>query len=376
MTQKPIVVLDPSSTGHHPQFLRLLFEVAGGGGNCTFYVDEGLVESLSVSETGRVQSIQELGKNPAAQLNNLVRRNKSLNHIFLPRMNTYLQPLLQTSLPGMRVSGIWFSPQSAAWVHGGGLKKRMKGLLEILRMNRMVRQCGLEKLFILNDPATAAFLTRQTRIPLGVESLADPVPELPSPSAPRAELRRDLGISEEKTVFGLFGALREGKGMESAITAFSDFQPEARLLIAGEALPNFKPRLEKLLDSHSGMVSEGRLMPRVEKLTDQQLADYLEAVDYILLPYENVWGSSGFLGHGARSGKPVLAARQGLLGALVKRYRLGHVFDPGNPASWRAVLMESMDGLPSQDPDGVKAYLHDNSEESFQDTLTRYFLNP
>ena len=53
--------------------------------------------------------------------------------------------------------------------------------------------------------------------------------------------------------------------------------------------------------------------------------------DAVLIPYKNTESSSGIIGHAASSQKPVITINKGLLGDIVKQYKLGWLIEESSP---------------------------------------------
>jgi glycosyltransferase involved in cell wall biosynthesis len=395
------LILDPVTTGHHAEYLRYLMEACGRrkdeGATFRFFVHAQVEEELgSAGGAVSVQALPAQADTPEKQLAHVLRaagEGGGPVRLFLPRMNGYAGALLGGSLrvpvmlscvsepgnaqrEGMEISGIWFGPRSAAWVHGGGgLRARLGGIREIITVRRLRDRAGLRRLFILNDPATARAMQRWLRLPGGVCALADPVPELAVPAGERPASRKRLELAPGTTAFGLLGALREAKGVEETLAALARWQPpsgrSATLLLAGEPLPEFMPRLERALADWRVTGRGVRLVTRLNRLSDADFAGCLAACDYLLLPYRNVHNSSGLLGHAAAVGKPVLASAGGLLGQLVREHGLGGTFVPRSARSFHAALEAALAGKVAQESILARRYLSENSVAAFQQTLLR-----
>lgn len=291
---------------------------------------------------------------------------------FFPRINTYLKDLLQAGRleAGPAISGIWFGPQSAAWVHGGGIARRLKGLLELYRIRCLRNRSNLQRLYILNDERTARFIQKWVKLPGGVIPLLDPVDSLPDETV---DFRIKHGIPEDAVVFGLIGAHRSGKGVQEALSIMAEWKPKTDkpvvLLLAGECLPAFEEELQSSLSEWGLEEREVRLITDLRFLSREDLSACFTCSDYLLMPYRNVYGSSGILGHAARYRKPVLASKGGLIGHLTREYGLGHTFKPTNGNAFLDALDKAIAGDVSQDESGAERYLNANSVESFQQTL-------
>jgi glycosyltransferase involved in cell wall biosynthesis len=347
------IVISLEKSGHHQEYLRHISTTIQGG--------------AAQSRDWQILEIED-----GREFSDVIQENRDAGHLFVPRLNSFLFTLMGKRQSEITISGIWFGPQSASWVHGGSLLKRAKGFLELYRLRRLREHANLQRLYILNDPATAIFMQRWLKLPGGVIPLSDPVDTLPEPVE---DVRKANGIPTDATVFGLIGAHREGKGVLETLEVMSQWEPDTDkpivLLLAGDPLPAFETALKEGIRAWESRNPHVRLFKDLKYLSREELAGYFQASDYLLMPYRNVYGSSGILGHAARYGKPVLASKGGLIGHLTRSYGIGHTFKPGRKSSFLGALDSALSGEIQQDPEGASRYLENNSIEAFQETLLR-----
>ncbi len=380
-----LVLLDPETTGHHREYIMHLGEALTCHEQKTishFYVHQKIKEELdskfSSHETLRINAIPSGLLDRPAQIKYVLSQFEGRTiRLFFPRLNSYLKPLL--GLTGLvrtdlvTISGIWFGPQCAALVYpGGGLLKKLAGYVELFRLRRLRDKGGLRKLYVLNDSRTAELMTRKLLLKEGVQSLADPLSRTVC-SESSENYRKRLGIAPNAKVFGLLGALREGKGVEETLNAFAKWQPDAVvpqvLLIAGQPQPVFVEKFEALVSAWSHTASNVKLVFSCEYIDDEAFRAYVEWCDFILLPYRNAFGSSGLLGHAANAKRPVLSTKNGLLGDLVTQYRLGGVFEATKIHDFCDILDRASAGQISMDAKLADSYLLNNSVAAFVDSI-------
>jgi len=380
-----LVLLDPETTGHHREYLMHLGQSLSQHESKSishFYVHQTVKEELDAvyasHATLRIKAIPADLMDRSAQIKYVLKRFEGRAiRLFFPRLNSYLKPLLGLADPIKRdlgcVSGIWFGPQSAALVYpGGGLLKKLAGYLELFRLRRLRNEVGLRKLYVLNDTLTSDLMARKLLLEEGVQSLADPLPRSVS-SGSCSQIRKELGIAPDAKVFGLLGALREGKGVEETLNAFAVWQPATVvppvLLISGQPQPAFLGKFEALVVTWWTQVTKVKLVCRSEYLDEKAFRDYVDLCDFVLLPYRNAFGSSGLLGHAANAKRPVLSTRNGLLGDLVQQYSLGGVFDATKVDHFCRVLDQASGGHICMDAQLAESYLSRNSVGAFVDSI-------
>jgi glycosyltransferase involved in cell wall biosynthesis len=83
---------------------------------------------------------------------------------------------------------------------------------------------------------------------------------------------------------------------------------------------------------------------------------------------------SAILVRAAAAQKPVLSSNYGLMGEMVKRYRLGLTVDASVPAEIAKGLTQFLISSPKEfcDLSSMKAFAEQNSAEKFASTVFRY----
>lgn len=99
----------------------------------------------------------------------------------------------------------------------------------------------------------------------------------------------------------------------------------------------------------------------------EDLADLFEMTDYVLVPYKNVEQSSGIIGYAAQYNKPVIGPSEGLLGELIREYRLGYTITQLSVSN----LSEKMKELLNDDYHAIDgtSYLNVSSCYNFAKTI-------
>ena len=155
--------------------------------------------------------------------------------------------------------------------------------------------------------------------------LPDPCPD--GFAGNRADARKELGISAEKTVLLFFGVGSRRKGLGVAVDAMLSLPIESNflLLVAGrqQLEGDLKHRLDLLVGRGSAQVLDRYVSSDEEKWCFQ-------AADAVLLPYINHFGTSGVLSRAASAGKYIIASDEQLVGRLVREHGMGSVFASGD----------------------------------------------
>jgi beta-1,4-mannosyltransferase len=124
----------------------------------------------------------------------------------------------------------------------------------------------------------------------------------PPPTRTRAQVRHDLGLPPDGTVFLAFGLIREYKQLPRLVEAFrSHPDPDARLLVIGRPVP---PGAERAIEAAAP--GDSRIVLRWQHVPDEEVSELHDAADAAVLPYRDVF-SSGALLLALSLGLPVIA---------------------------------------------------------------------
>jgi hypothetical protein len=179
---------------------------------------------------------------------------------------------------------------------------------------------------------------------------------------------------EEGTRFGcvLYGWLAPRKGIDLILHALELAPAPIEVVLAGEVEPGFAQRLDEYADAlrRTGAIVDLRPFRHDER----QALKLLSSGRCVLLPYVDHYGASRVLVEAAAAGTPAIAHRDGLVGHLVRRHRLGLAVDCTDPHALRAALLE-LTGEDRTDEYGeaLRRFASRYSATSFQDVVCRPF---
>ncbi len=235
-------------------------------------------------------------------------------------------------------------------------------------LSRLLLSPNLKTLFCL-DPFAVEHINKFNSQPKAVY-LPDPVQIYNYTESQVEKLGTDLDIASGRRIFLLFGALGARKGIYQLLEAIRMLSPTFAqkfcLLLIGPV------GIEEKELFHGQITEISQFLPvqiicRHEFVTDQEIQPYFQIADVILAPYQRHIGMSAILVRAAAAQKPVLASDFGLMGEIVRRYKLGLAVDsavPGEVAkAFERFMLESPESL--CDRGKMKQFAEQNTAEQY-----------
>ena len=304
----------------------------------------------------------------------------SVTQALLMYLDTCEIPLTLGLKAACPFSGIYFRPT----FHYGNfetkrplLKEKIQRQRNKFTLNRILNHPQLEHFFCL-DPFAVAQLAQAQRAERVIH-LADPV-SLQDAGDQSQTLREQLGVEPERQVCLLFGALDSRKGVYKLLEAIEQLPLEickklCLVLIGGtNSLEQAKIRskVEEICQALPLQVVES-----YEFVSDHLVSAYFQMADLILALYQKHVGMSGILLLAAAAGKPVLSSDYGLMGELVRRYRLGLAVDASVAAEIANALALALTVSPADlgDRTRMRQFVEENSVEQYARTIFHQFAN-
>ena len=255
-----------------------------------------------------------------------------------------LAPILLLRAMGLRLTDVCHNvePFAGGGRSAGGFGRR--GLARALerRVYRRIYRC-FELVFVHHRVNRERFLrlydlppARVRAVPLGNGRI---FAELRRPDGPTAaDLRRRLGLAEGAPVVLLFGTLSRYKGADLLVEAFaaaSGKHPDARLVLAGFALPDLDPGALRARAEELGVGDAVVVVP--EYLPEEEVAAWMELASVAVFPYRDVHQSAA-LQVALTLGVPTVASRVGAIPEVVRHQETGLSVPPGDPEALAAAL--------------------------------------
>lgn len=150
------------------------------------------------------------------------------------------------------------------------------------------------------------------------------------------EARQTLGIPQEDLVFTYFGRIRPYKQVPKLIETFSNLDIDnSQLLIAGRPKSDsLKQEIERRCAGRDDITA------RLEFIPGDEIGDYLNAGDVIVLPYRDIL-TSGSAVLAMSFGRPVIAPRIGCLPELITHGDTGLLYNPDKQGDFGRKMKEA-----------------------------------
>lgn len=390
-----LLLFDLYSTGHHPRYLDHLvrgwraedlagrLEVAvpeafarahpalaeewehGGGGVSVTWL-EGIPERRPGSPLGLVAHDLRVH---GPQLRLAVERLRPSHclHLYVDHAQLSLATRLRFGRP-LVLAGLYFRP-AVGDAAAPGLGPRVRRLRKEAVLRLAARNPHLETLFCLDPSAVAALDRLLPRV--RVVAVPDPV-EQPEGSHPGRGSGRPEG---GRLLVTLFGVLDERKGAHRLLDAAAALPPQASdrlsFVLAG---PVPAAERERLLAGLARARTAGASVSLDDRyLSEAEAFALLREADAAAVLYQRHLGSSNVLVHAAAAGVPVLACREGVVGAHVRRHSLGQTVDATSTEAVVAALVRiaKQGALSGFDPRQARAFAGANTPAAFAGTIFR-----
>ncbi|AFZ01182.1 glycosyltransferase [Calothrix sp. PCC 6303] len=287
-------------------------------------------------------------------------------------------------------SGIYFRPTfhyNEFDEYKSSLQDKVQATRENILLSRILRNPQLQNLFCL-DPFAISYLNKfhsQTQC----IHLPDPMEIIPSKNSSfgmdSIEVKeidviqkldkQKLGVEPGRKIFLLFGAITSRKGIYQLLKSLKqlsdDICRQTCILIVGEC--GIKSSIEKLIIEVC-QEKPLQIIRRYEFIKDEEIQPYFQLTDFVLAPYQKHVGMSGILLWAAATEKNVLSSNYGLMGEMVRRYKLGIAIDSTVPEEiakgiTKLLLEKKTNVLDEERSILMKSFIEQNSAERYARTI-------
>jgi glycosyltransferase involved in cell wall biosynthesis len=393
-----ILVVEPHATGHHAVYLRWLLTAIASRGWCASLMTSsqalaseamaGLHKEFALTETIILDDL----KVPTSSSNKLrllvrdfgywrafhsaLRRSAApVDGIILAYGDYCLYSMAILGSPFGRIPFTTISMQLTvppANTGGSSGQKRSRIPLKWRMASRILDITSLQQLQTIN-PSIADLPAHWILTPNRAK-----LHYLPDPAAPMGQpatsiSRPALGIPARAIVVLVYGAISERKGISPlihAIAAYPDLNHYV-LVIAGVHDADIRAKVAS--ESWRAMIERGRIIVLDRFADDAEQAGLFALADIVWVCYRNHPFMSGVLVHAGFASRPVVGSRDGEIGRLITRERLGEVADP-EPGSIAQALRSLADASRRKElGERAKRYFSAHSLEKFLENVAAPF---
>jgi glycosyltransferase involved in cell wall biosynthesis len=266
-------------------------------------------------------------RNHKSLLINSFKRTKTLyafiekikpTHIFLISLMSFIPFIAFVNTHGAKMSGIIYNIYLYRWKNS----KFLLRFIDVCKFYLMTKRSLFSKLFILNDNVSARYLNMIYKTDK-FHFLPDPVNMFDSHLSCES-LRDEFHISFNKTVYLHLGNMADRKGtlliLESLRLIQNDFLSQLCIIFAGQIDKNIIGSFYELVNTIKDRIQ----IIVINNFISYELINRLCITsDYILMPYKHANQSSGLLGYAVFFKKAVIGPDNGLIGRLIRKYKLG-----------------------------------------------------
>jgi glycosyltransferase involved in cell wall biosynthesis len=272
------------------------------------------------------------------------------------------------------LSGVFFFPYVRIEPVANGFLNQIRYQVRRFRkwvtLRWMMRNPKLSTVFVLNDPVAADQLNRRVDThKQRFRALLDPVLHPREGQGPiEEELRETYNIAEKRCVFLFGGTVSKRKGILKALEAFERISAEERsrstLLVLGRLKEEVAGEVEKRVQQLRGF-KDLQIRTDFRFLSESEFNRAIRECDIILAPYQRTEGSSGLLGHAARTRRPVIGPKDGLIGSLIQEYNLGITVEATRSEQIADAISRALDGRVQIDVDLAARYVRERTPNQF-----------
>ncbi|MEL7362712.1 MAG: glycosyltransferase [Bacteroidota bacterium] len=282
--------------------------------------------------------------------------------------------------PSTRVSGILFRPSFHYASAKASIETRVRELRKRATLWAALGHPQWATLFSL-DP-TAVGPIQALKPGAKVVALPDPVAQAARPedregAHAREALRAQLGVPEGRLMLLLFGVLDERKGLAEVSRALTMLRPDTARQLAVVFAGPIASRLEAQVTgwAEAARANGAVVVMRNRFMHEPEIRALLHASDGLLLCYQGHIGSSAVLIRAAGAGLPVIGATFGLLGAHIRRHRLGQAVESTDPVAIAGALdVFARTPRAGFDPEAAQRFAEANTVDGYVHTLLKHTL--
>lgn len=362
-SDRRLMIFDLSIRGHHPSYIKYLLRYwlnHERSGSLYIVVSPQFIDEhtdvVALADRDTRQSIHFVAISPQEETNLSARKNwlnrwlrsfqewqlfcryasqLEVSTALLMYFDSFARPIALGIKSPCPFSGLYFRPtfhyKEFSTTTVLPKKIQLQQWWDKVLISQVLKHPDWHTLFSM-DPLALKQL-EQFRSSATVVHLPDPIEIDEANDFEVTALKQQLAIEPGRQVFLLFGALTTRKGIHQILDAASQLPLEycerLCILMIGES------NLQVKLNAQIAEICRSKPIQFIQNhefVPDSMVPAYFQIADVVLATYQYHVGSSGILLWAAAAQKPVLSSDYGLMGELVRRYRLGMAVDSTLPA--------------------------------------------
>lgn len=299
-------------------------------------------------------------------------KKTEIDELLFLHIDQYLPSVCLRGFNQKPLSGIYFRPQSRIYYCGSSLqefinflkKKCKKSLLEYIFFKR----AKVKKIFLLNDEYSV--LRMAQKFGNKFEYLPDPI--FHYEMRPNYSLHKEYNIVKDTPVLLIFGAISERKNLENIISALNLLGTHKKivLLIIGSVIEKYLSSFNEAIKKIPTDSDFIQLILDNRFVSDEEMESIFSQSDLILIPYKDLFTSSGIIGTAAKYGKKCMVSNVGVLAELSEKYKLGIQVNPNEVTSINEALQKYLFTVPDEiDYELSDLFIQDHQPSLFAKTL-------
>ena len=278
---------------------------------------------------------------------------------FLITLMAMMPFLAILNIGNIKFSGIVYNIYLYDWKQMSMLTK----IKNIFIYGLLTKLAKFKRIFILNDSTAVAVLNKVWHTGKFVY-LPDPI-AIPN-MGDNYQKPDELPEKGQKTIFLHAGGMDDRKGTLEIFEMMSNLTAEQKektcFVFAGSIAEHIRT---KFFEEYERLKQECNIVLYYGFCDYDLLISLCWYSSYLLLPYKNTSMSSGIIAYGANCGTPVIVPNRGLLGKLVKRFKLGICLK----GEFNDTFLCQLDSLCANNLKTVSGYIRKHTISDFTDTI-------
>ena len=348
------ILFDTRTKGHHVEYIHHIYMmmVEKRNENYVIIVPEDIKERTAEYEWPYASNIN-FDLIPSTSINKVENGNfllKSLKKVLLLKkyINKYnpsdvFLVVLIGFIPFLpffiskktHIIGIIYKIYLYEWVNYSFFRK----FVEILKYKVISCNNCISNVMILND-ASAALKLNKLYNTNKFGFIPDPYNRI---NYEPQNIREKLGILESKKMFIHFGSLSKRKGtliiLEALNSLPTDECNKISIVIAGIVRNDIRKEFYELIDCLKEKHVDIQIFD--EFCSNEFIANLCYTTDFVLIPYEEYSQSSGIIAHAVNFNVPVIGPSKGLIGKIIKKYKVGILLNDINSSEIAKVMINA-----------------------------------